>query len=177
MQSTETNMGFLWEQQVVFNNFRVGYSVFRMLVIYHTLFVPSLLVLYQAEDVRNKTWPRRIFILEGGWKQIWSLEIYLTKESPRLNTKLKGNQVCSPLKRTIMLPISFPHQASSQISIFLMCSSQQLLLIHIHMWIPMTGSGVVPVLNSKELNSDILYVLSHTLSDFERFNPTTTTLI
>ena len=31
------------------------------------------------------------------------------------------------LKRTIMLPISFPHQAPNQISIFLMCSSQQSL--------------------------------------------------
>ena len=170
-------MGFLWEQQVVLNNFRVGYSIFRMLLIYHT-FICTLRCWFctRLRMWGDKTWPRRIFILEGGCKQIWSLEIYLTKESPRLIAKRKEIKFVL-LEKDYNVTHIFSSPSSQSNPYFFNVFISAVTLIHIHMWIPMTGSGVVPVLNSKELNSDTSYVLSHTLSDFERFNPTTTTLI
>ena len=144
-----------------------------MLVIYHT-FICILLCWFCARLRMwgNKTWPRRIFILEGGCKHIWSLEIYLMKKSPRLNAKRK--EIKFVLEKDYNVTYIFSSPSSQSNLYFFNVFISAVTLIHIHMWIPVTGSGV---LNSKELNSNASYVLSHTLSDCERYNSTTTTLI
>ena len=165
---------FLWEQQVVYNNFRVGYSIFRMLGSITLLFVP-----FFAGSVPG--WGCEEINHDPGEFLFWREDVskfgaYLTKEGPRLNAKRKEIKFVLLEKDYNVTRIFFLPSSQSNLYFFNVFISP-VTLIHIHVWIPMTGSGVVSVLNSKELNPNASYVFSHTLSDCERFNSPTTTLI